>query len=290
MQDLNWGDLKYVLAVARSRSLAGAARLMGVNETTVARRIAQAEFRLEARLFERNEGEMHPTEAGAVAVAGAERVELEVQSVEGKISGADRKAAGSVRLTSVPIITNRILAPALPRLLKHHPRLKIELIADPRDLSLTKRESDIALRLARPQRDARAVTRRIGHLSYAVYGPARRKPELLPWITYVEAMADLPQARWIAAKAGRGHKLAQPLLVNDAETLIQSVRAGIGKSILPIPIGDREPGLVRLDDGGVAHSRELWLMVHPELRELVRIRVVIDWLVSVIDSLPKPDR
>ena len=154
MLELNWNDLRFVLALARSQSLAGAARRLGVNETTVARRVAQAEQRLSARLFERNLGRLHPTEAGTAVVAGAERVELEVQALESATSGADRLAAGSVRVTSVPIIVNRILVPALPRLLRDHPQLRVELIAEPRDLSLTKREADIALRLARPRRPA----------------------------------------------------------------------------------------------------------------------------------------
>ncbi len=285
MQRLNWNDLRFVLAVARARSLAGAARRLGVNDTTVARRIAQAERRLGARLFERNLGLLHPTEAGAAVVAGAERVELEVQAVESAVSGADGLAAGSVRVTSVPMVVNRVLVPALPRLFRDHPQLRVELIAEPRDLSLTKREADIALRLARPRKEVRAVARRIGRLDYAVYGPSRSSAEPLPWITYDDSMADLPQGRWIAERATRDRQAPAQVLVNDAEALLESVKAGLGKSLLPTVIGDREPGLVRHGDGPAALSRELWLMVHPELRELVRTRVVMDWLVSVIDQI-----
>ena len=131
-------------------------------------------------------------------VAGAERVEREVQAVEAAVSGADKLAAGLVRVTSVPLLVNRVLVPALPPLLAGHRQLRVELIAEPRDLSLTRREADIALRLARPRRELRAIARRIGRLDYAVYGPPARLPESLPWITYEDAMADLPQWRWIA--------------------------------------------------------------------------------------------
>ena len=75
------------------------------------------------------------------------------------------------------------------------------------------------------------------------------------------------------------------MTVNDAEAVIQGVKAGLGKSLLPIAIADQETGLVRLDTGPSPLSRELWLMVHPELRSLTRIRVVMDWLVSVVDRL-----
>ncbi len=285
MQALNWNDLRFVLAVARTQSFAEAGRRLGVNESTVARRISQAESRLGARLFERNLGVSHPTKAGAVVVSGAERIELEVQAVESAVSGADRLAAGSVRVTSVPIIVNRVLVPALPQLLRKHPQLQIELIAEPRDLSLTKRDADIALRLARPRKEFRAIARCIGRLDYAVYGLSGRSMEPLPWITYEDSMADLPQGRWIQGRVIRDGETPIQVMVNDAEAILQAVNAGLGKSLLPIAIGDREAGLVRHSDGPVLLSRELWLMVHPELRDLTRIRVVMDWLVSVVDRL-----
>jgi DNA-binding transcriptional LysR family regulator len=288
MQDMNWDDLRIVLSVARTRSFAGAARRLGVNESTVARRIARAEKRLQARLFERNLGKLEATEAGAELTRRAERVELEVQAAQGSISGADERAAGVVRVTSVPIVVNRILAPSLPRLLAEHPHLRIELTADSRDLSLTKREADIALRLARPRNEVRAIARRIGRLDYAVYGPARHANETLPWLTYEDSMNDLPQSRWIA-EAVAGDRESEPqVLVNDAETLLRCVTAGLGKSLLPVAIGEREPGLVRIGESPKTLSRELWLMVHPDLRDLIRIRVVMDWIVATIERLPPP--
>lgn len=290
MRDENWDDLRVVLSVARTRSFAGAARQLGVNESTVARRIAQAEGRLRARLFERSLGKLEPTEAGNEVIRRAERIELEVQAADVAISGANERAAGTVRVTSVPIVVNRILAPALMNLLAEHPQLRIELIADSRDLSLTKREADIALRLARPQNEARAITRKVGRLAYAVYGPARHAGEALPWITYEDSMSDLPQSRWIAEAIARDRSSEPPLLVNDAETLLQCVAAGIGKSLLPVTVGEREPGIVRIAESPNALSRELWLMVHPDLRNLIRVRVVMDWIMTTIDRLPIPDQ
>ena len=290
MQGENWDDVRIVLSVARTRSFAGAARQLGVNESTVARRITQVEGRLRARLFERNVGKLEPTEAGAEIVRRAERIELELQAAERAISGADERAAGTVRVTSVPIVVNRILTPALEKLLAEHPHLRIELIADPRDLSLTKREADIALRLARPQNEVRAIARRIGRLAYAVYGPARHAGRSLPWVTYEDRMNDLPQSRWIADRIARDGTSEPQLLVNDAETLLQCVTAGLGKSLLPMAVGEREPGLARIGASPSALSRELWLMVHPDLRDLIRVRVAMDWIVATVERLPQPDR
>ena len=290
MQDLNWNDLRYILAAARTGTLVAAARQLGVNETTVARRIAEAERRLGARLFDRAQGGVTPTEAGSIVIAGAEQVELQIQTVEGAVSGADREAAGTTRVTSVPVLVNRILTPALPVLLNAHPLLHVELIAEPRDLSLTKRQADVALRLARPRGEPRAVARRIGQLDYAVYKAARSDQGKLAWITYDEAMADLPQGRWIAERAARGGEEISRVTVNDAEALIQAVRAGLGMSLLPRLIADRDPELGCLSDSPAELSRELWLMVHPDLRDLTRIRVVMDWLVSVFDNAASPTR
>lgn len=283
MRDRNWDDLRFVLAAARTESFSLAARQLDVNESTVARRIAQAERRLRVRLFERTPGRLQPTEVGAELIRRAESVEREIQAAESALIGADERAAGTVRVTSVPLIVNRVLAPALPRLLAEHPQLRIELVADPQNLSLTKREADISLRLARPHKEVRAIARRIGLLAYASYGPSGGQSETLPWITYDDRMADLPQARWIDELIARDRAMPPQLVANDAETILQCVKAGIGKSLLPVAIGEREPGLVRLGDCPRSLSRELWLMVHPDLRDLTRTCVTMEWLTAAVN-------
>src|SRR5262249_42347504 len=141
----------------------------------------------------------------------------------------------------------------------------------------TRREADIALRLARPESGA-ALARRIGRLDYAVYGARRRKADALCWITYEESLNHLPQARWVAAQ---NHAVA-PLLLNDAEAIVQAVRAGIGKSLLPCFVGEREPDLKRLSR--IVLSRDIWLLVHRDVRAQARIAAAIDW---VMELMPK---
>lgn len=287
MQGLDWNDLRVVLAAARTGSFAGAARRLGVNESTVARRIAQAERRLGVRIFERNLGVLQATQAGNAVVGGAERVEREVQDVTAAVGDADRQVAGSVRLTSVPIVVNRLLVPALAQLLPVHPQLQVELIAEPRDLSLYRRDADVALRLARPRRESGALTRRLGRLDYAIYAAQAAAAGSLAWVTYEDGMTDVPQRRWIDAAARRDGRGPARVLVNDAEAILQAVAAGLGKSLLPTAVGEREPGLVR-HGPAVVLSRELWLMVHPRLRDLARVRAVLDWLESVAATWASP--
>ena len=279
---MNWNDLRYVLTIARHGTLSAASRRLGVDQTTAARRLAAAEARLGARLFGRIDGALRPTQAGEAALRHAERIEAEIGLLEGAVSGADAAATGTVRLSSVPILVNRVLLPRLPALVRRHPGLTLELAGEARNVSLSRREADLALRQARPA-GGTALARRIGDLDYAVYGAVGNRSDGLPWITYEEALSDLPQARWIAAHA-RADEIA-PVRVNDADAALSAVRAGLGKSLLPVAAARGEKGLRPLGDGKPVLKRELWLMVHRELRRLARIEAVIAWIEEVAAEL-----
>lgn len=277
---MNWADLRYVLAVSRAGTLAAAARRLRVDQTTVARRLAEAERALSARLFERIDGGLRPTRAGEAAILQAERVEQEVEALERGIGGADAQVAGAVRLTAVPVLVNRLLVPEAAALRAAYPGLRLELIADSQNASLTRREADIALRFARPESGRAVVARRVGLVGYALYGP-RRKAKVLPWLTYEESFAHLPQARWI--EQARGADPVAPLALSDAEAIAEAVRAGLGKSLLPCFAADRDPGLHRLD-AKVVLTRELWLLTHEALRHQARITAVIEWLGGAVKA------
>lgn len=288
MQTINWNDLRYVLAVSRGRTLAAAARLLRVDDTTVARRLAAVQKLTGARLCHRlADGTLELTPSGERAVLHAERIESEIGALGAALSGADDVISGTVRVTSVPIIVNRMLVPAARKLLNRHPELQLELIADSRDLSLTRREADLALRLARPKTGGTRVTaRRIGTLRYEVYAPAScpaREANRLPWITYDEAMAHLPQARWIAATIARNEETVASMRVNDAQAVLEAVIAGLGRSLLPCVVADGDPRLTRLGAKrrSPALTRELWLLTHSELRTLGRIKAVTGWIEQI---------
>jgi DNA-binding transcriptional LysR family regulator len=283
---MDWSDLRYALAISRAGSLAAAARRLGVDQTTVARRLAALERGLAARLFDRIDGTLRPTKAGVALLARAEGAERAIEGIAEAIAGSDLRAEGAVRLTAVPILANRLLVPAIPGLLARHPGLRLELVAEPRNLSLGRREADIALRLARPE-SGTALARRIGRLDYAVFVARHaREPRRLPWITYDAELAHLPQARWIARAMGEGETAV--LTVNDAEAMLQAVLAGLGRSLLPCFLAAGEPRLRRLGAKAPALSREIWLLVHRELRHLARVAAVIDWLEALPAAAARP--
>ncbi len=285
LQDLNWDDLRVLLALGRAGSFAAAARRLGVNETTVLRRLERLSTRLGARLFERSGGSLVPTDAGDRLLRDLEQAEAAIERGAAAARGQDSAVAGLLRLTAVPLLANRLLVPALPGLLRRHPGLEVELIAEPSALSVMRREVDIALRLARPQQDPTAITRRVGRLAYAPFVARGRATEDLPWITYGQAMAELPQARWVAE---RSVKTGEPILglkVNDGEALLQAVRAGLGKALLPTGLLAGEPEIVAA--GPPCLRREVWTMVHPALRDLARVRCALDWIAETLAGAPK---
>jgi len=282
MQDLNWNDLRYVLAIARSGGAHGpAGRLLGVNETTVSRRLARVEAVLGSKLFQRSEGSLRQTDTGHRVVEHAERVELEVEAVKEISIGTKSAIAGSVRLTSIPILINRLLFPDLKRLYSACPDLRLEFIAESRNLSLTKRDADLALRLARPNKEQRVIARRIAQIKYAVYGAG--KSSRLPWIVYEDGMLELPHAAWLQHKVKTEGGVAH-VVVNDSELALHAVKAGLGRSLLPTFVGEMERGLTRLSGAEAVLERELWLLVHPELKHLARVKAVIAWIEEAVTS------
>ena len=281
MQGIHWDDLRFVLEVGRAGSFAGAARRLGVNESTVGRRISRIESRLQAKLFARSSDGIMPTSAGRSALRVAESLERQARALEADITGADQRVSGTVRLTAVPMVLNRLVVPSLPGLLADCPDLRVELVADNRNLSLGRRHADIAIRLSRPTREAGVVIRKLGVLDYAVYA-RDGYPEPQPWINYEEDMQHLPQAQWLLRQSARSGMAAQ-LRVNDAESLLEAMKTGAGKSLLPVQVGDSEDSMVRLSPEPVL-SREIWMLVHPDLRSLGHVRRVMDWLVALFSE------
>ena len=288
-RDDDWNDYRFVLALHRAGSLAAAGRELGVDATTVARRLSQVETRLGARLFDRERGRAVPTAAATGVLARLARVDDELARVRDALSGADRRVEGEVAITAVPMIFRHALVPRLHELLDAHPGLSIEAVVDPALLGIaSRREADIAIRGVRPESDPGAVTRKLGDMSYGLY--CRRDlldggPEPA-WIGYARRGFGQPQAGWIDARTAAEGATVR-LRGNDAETLLRALLAGLGKSLLPDALARGRPELVRLDAEGVP-SRELWLLMHPSGREVRRIEIVAEWVTATVRAFLDP--
>ncbi|NKB62541.1 MAG: LysR family transcriptional regulator [Gammaproteobacteria bacterium] len=289
MQFNNWNDLRFLLALKRGRSLSGAAQLLGVDDTTVSRRLTALQTALGLILCGRQpDGSLRLSSVGEALISHIEAMEHEVELI-GEMLGSDKDScAGTVRLTSVPIVINRLLAPEVGSLLDAHPDLGLDLIPDTRDFSLTHREADIAVRLSRPTTGGTNIkSRRIGQLHYSAYAlqhHSNREAMRLPWITYDETLAHMPQAQWInRATKGRTSELVG-VRVHDAETALEIVLNGLGRTLLPNVVAERHKGLQRLvmKDMPDPPTRDLWILTHVEQIKLRRIVEVTAWLENVL--------
>ncbi|MDJ0388691.1 LysR family transcriptional regulator [Roseomonas sp. E05] len=282
---MDWDDLRYLVALAREGSLSGAARALRAEHSTVARRIAALEAALGLRLFDRLPRGYALTAEGEQVAALAERLEEDVLAIERLAQGRAGDLAGSVRISAPPVLASHFLAARLAPLRARHPGLLLELAGASRAVSLTRREADLAIRLVRPEEGA-LVVRRLGEMAYGLYGAAdylaRRAPAERDWMGYDESLEHVPQQRWLTALA-QGRPLA--LRTNDLATLHMAARAGLGLAALPRFLGDADPALVRLPaaDAGTA-AREIWLLVHADLRRSARVRAVMDHLEAVIHA------
>ena len=285
---IDWGDLKIVLAVSRALSLKKAAQHLGMTESTVSRHVGTVEEHLGVVLFERTPTGMRPTPACDGLAEHLARAESEVEAGIEASSHLESMAAGRVRLTSVPTIINHIIIPAARSFTERFDGIELEIVAAAANLSMTRREADLAVRLARPSTDLGAVTRRIGKLHYGVYVGSGCHPDL-PWITYEKDMAELPQVRWIARRREQFGESICSVQCSDTDGLIAALRAGMGKALLPREIYPSVAGLDEVHGYDDLPIRELWLLAHPNLVMTRRVRIVIDWLVELFAGLNEKD-
>jgi DNA-binding transcriptional LysR family regulator len=165
----DWGDLKFFLATARTGSTLAAARELGVNQTTIARRIAALESALSIRLVDRNHDGYRLTEAGTAILAQAERVAGEAETIERLVELRKRDLAGVIRVTAPTVVADVVLTPWLAEFIEMHPDIKVEVIATERCLDLGRGEADIAIRAGRPPREPGILVRKLAASPWGLY-------------------------------------------------------------------------------------------------------------------------
>jgi DNA-binding transcriptional LysR family regulator len=284
---VDWGDLRFFLELARSGSHSRAARLLGVNRNTVARRVAALERELGLSLFERGPQGWSRTSAGEDLVALAVRVEDDVLALTRHADARDQALTGTVRLTAASHVAAFLLVPALPVLRRRHPGLVLEIAVDQRTFDLTRREADLALRFGRP-RDAGLVTRKLSDVAYGLYaskGLSAGRSRAVdfatdPFVGFDDSLAGVPQERWLARMAPDRHVVFR---CNSTASLMAAARLGVGVAVLPRFVADRDPALTRLE-GPEPVNHELWLLVHGDLRRTPRVRAVIEWVDEMVEE------
>ncbi len=281
----NWNDMKLVLAIYRSASLGGGAASLGINHSTAFRRLNALEEKIGVRLFERlPAGLYRATAEGERVATAAERVETEADALTREVTGQDQRLSGALRVTSSETLAYSVLTKQLAYFRQAHPGIAVELVVDNRVLSLSRREADIALRVARPK-EPDLFGRKLADISWTIYGT----PELVERhgpVGMTEQMLGRDFVGWgaevtgIAAADWLAERIEPRAVVYRANSLINqftAAREGVGFVVLPCYLGDTDAGLVRATDGTVPElESELWIVTHGDLRKTARVRAFFD--------------
>ena len=277
---MDWNDLRFFVELARRGSLSATARQLKADHSTVARRIASLEAALDMKLFDRMPRGYLLTPEGERLLERAGAAEEAVHAIERLAAGRSGRIDGVVRISAPPTFASRWLVPRLAPLRRAHPDLTLDVIGETAAADLMRRDADIGLRLSRPRGNA-LVARRLGVLTYAVYA-ARSYLERVPeeaheFLGYDQQLEEVPQQRWLEAFAA-GRRFA--MRTNDLASLISAAEAGMGLAVLPMVLAEELDDLVRVAEAAGA-ERELWWVLHPDLRRSARVRVVLDHLTSI---------
>lgn len=288
---MNWDDARVFLAVCRESTLRGAARVLGVDQATVGRRITALEKSLSATLFLRTSEGYALTAVGEAALRAVEKMEHSAFELERRIQGLDDRLTGLVRVSTTDSLAIDFLIPAIARLHQQHPDVRVQLDASTQILSLSKREADIAVRNTRPDNPdliARRIARwPVGLFASQAYVDAHGVPlpgsafeghDLVVYQPYLQGNKDMTL---VSEPLGRGRivsSLSSSLLVR------RSIAAGIGLGEIPVYMGERD-GLIRLwPERTRPVPYDVWLVTHADLRHTARVRVVIEEIVAVFSG------
>lgn len=271
---MNWDDLRYFRALASTDSLSAAARMLSVEHATVARRIASLEEHLGILLVDRRGRRWTLTVEGERIAAIADNMEAQAQAVARAADGARSELSGTVIVSAPPALAAERLTAPLVDLQNRHPRLVIKLIGEARSASLDRGEADIAVRLTRPDAGDLTITK-LGEMDFRLYASpsylAATAEECWCFIGYDEPMARAPQQAAIETFA-KGRPFS--FYGSSLELQQAAARAGAGIAALPDFMAERDAVLVPVRPSGPLISRDIWLVVHSDLKRAAPILAV----------------
>jgi DNA-binding transcriptional LysR family regulator len=290
-----WDDVRLFLALYRERTLAAAAARVGLDASTLSRRLVSLEESLGARLFDRTREGLVPTAGADSLLPAAEEMAQAHTRFARDASSFEREAEGVVRLSVPPGVADSFVAPALVRLRKKHPRIELDLDASVRMVDLTRREADLAIRTSRPE-SGDLVTLKLGERPWTPMIAAHTASSLRPvkdwsdlsWIVWGDDLAGIPPARWLKKHVD---KPTIALRTSHFAAQVTCVEAGVGAALLPpaytrvakvapVPYAKRlAPSVHELP------SNETWLVGHRALRTVPRVAAVWAFLVEEFSDI-----
>lgn len=287
---VQWSDLQFFLAVCERGSIGAAAKQLRVNHSTVLRRLASLERALDVRLFDRLPGGYLPTVQGQALAASLAGVTEQVDAAQRRVGGGNLELSGTLRLTAPDTLVG-LLLPHLATFRTAHPQLRLELIVNNSFLNLTRREADVAVRGSnRP--DEHLLGRRVGRLQTALYASAVYLEMLGPrhdesdygWVGPDASLAHLESAKWLRRHVA-DERIA--LRVDHLIAAADAVAAGIGVGWLLCPLAAARPGLKQLRPPQAEFDTQIWVLSHPDLRPVTRVRALTEFLYAALGADPQ---
>ncbi|WP_319005068.1 LysR family transcriptional regulator [Acuticoccus sediminis] len=275
---MDWENLRHFRGFVATGSLSGAARALGVEHATVARRIAALEAQLALKLVDRRGRRLTLTPDGARIAALAKTMEADAAAISRAAAGSRSELSGEVTISAPPALAAARLVAPLAALRRQHPALAIRLIGEPRSAALALREADIAIRLSRPEAGELTI-RKVGVMAFALYATRAYlddTPEAAwTFIGYDAPLEAAPQQVRLREIAG-GRPIA--FAASTAEIQFAAARAGAGVAMLPDFLAGDDPALVRVGTEADVFRRDIWLAVHSDMTSAATVRVAIDAL------------
>ena len=281
---MKWDDLRIFLTVARSHFLSEAAISLGVNQSTVSRRLTNLERHLKTQLLDRTSSGPVLTESGNDLLAMAQKVEDEFFQIDSQVTGRDMRLSGRLRITCIDMLVDRLLAPHLAAFTEQHPDIELELLTAFRPLDLMRREADVAIRASDgpPQT---LVGRRLFDFNLAVYASSKLAaktgenpdPAQLEWIGLHDVDNNNRVVKTRFPTANICHWVDGLFMQNAL------VREGIGVAALPCYWADSDPNLIRVYPEPYApNGLGFWVLIHPDMRRTARVRAFVDFVTRVL--------
>jgi DNA-binding transcriptional LysR family regulator len=278
-----WDDLRLVLAIERSRNLAAAAGALGVNHSTIFRRLNALEEELGSKLFERLSTGYRATESGRRLLEAAERMESEAIALDRDLTGRDTRLVGQLRVTCSETLAYRTLIAEIARFQERYPGITIDLLVDNKVIDLSRREADVALRATRP-REGDLFGRKLNDVRWGLYASAdylktHAAPkrfadiERHPLIGWSESAPQTLAAAWLMRSAPlatigfRGSSIINQMV---------AAKEGLGIALLPTYLAREEPDLVQLLGPIKDLTTELWIITHRSLKDTARVRAFME--------------
>ena len=284
---LSWDDFRYVKAISDTRSLAGAAELLGVNHSTVFRRLGQIEQQLGSRLFERGRAGYAPTACGEQMVELAESMGDDIISFERAVTGQDLRPSGELRITTSDVLLLHFLGDVLIGFRRAYPEIVLDVVVSNQRLNLSKRDADVAVRATYQNPDPLSGSK-VAQIAWAVFGPAALATEPFnptidarrhDWVAFADPVAIAKAVRWLREHAGEKRIVYK---INTMIGLAEAAAGGVGLALLPCYVGSAVAGLAQLGPPLPELEGELWLLTHPDLRNTARVRAFLDYCTEAI--------